>query len=162
MELRLEELTDDDFPIVREWIDPVVFRIFSSPVDDSQLKRLLSAYQDDMQTDIGMKAVDSATGNTVGIVHAVVDRAGRYIHLQQIVVDPVMRHQGLGTHMVSRFVDVCFRDHGANRVQLFTDVDNHPAISCYEKAGFRREDPRYLGEYVFHIVRDDWDKSPGV
>ena len=74
MELALEELATDDFPVVVDWIDPGVFKIFSSPVDDTQLMRLLSASQDDIQTDIGMKAVDRATGNTVGLIHAVIDR----------------------------------------------------------------------------------------
>ena len=157
MELVLKELTADDFPVVSGWIDPGVFKVFSSPVDDHQLMRLLSVHEDGIQTDIGMKAVDNATGDTVGIIHAVIDGAGSYIHLQQIVVDPAMRNQGIGTAMIRLFLNICFQDHAVGRVQLLTDAENHAAISCYNRASFQREESQYQGEYLFSILRERWE-----
>jgi len=158
MKLVLEELKTDDFPVIRDWIDPGVFKIFSSPVDDTQLMRLLSAYQDDMQTDIGIKAVDRITGSIAGLVHALINRTGRYIHLQQIVVNTAMRNQGLGAAMTRLFLNVCFQNHAANRVQLLTDIENHAAMSCYHRAGFQRERNSYQGEYLFSIHREKWEE----
>ena len=162
MELELEELTDDDFPTVRDWLDPGVFKIFSSPVDDTQLMRLLSAYRDGLQTDIGMKAVDSDTGDIVGLIHAVINTPGDYIHLQQIVVNPAMRNQGYGTYMIRLFLDTCFCNRETNRIQLFTGEENYAAIACYLKVGFRREKDRYQRELVFSIRESDWEKRTGA
>ena len=46
--------------------------------------------------------------------------------------------KGLGTAMVSQFVDRLFRDPAVTEVRLDPHPENHRAIRCYEKAGFVR------------------------
>jgi len=48
--------------------------------------------------------------------------------------------QGLGTRMVSAFVERLFSDPEVSAIQVDPAPDNAPAICCYEKAGFRRVD----------------------
>jgi RimJ/RimL family protein N-acetyltransferase len=167
MNILLKELKTTDFPIVKEWIDPKIFRIFTSPIDDAQLTRLLTKHQDGIQTDVGKKAIDGNTGNLVGFIHAVINAKNEYAHVQQIVVHPEMRNQGYGTSILRCFLDICFRDYNLHRVQLCTDENNHAAISCYKKVGFKvdglvrditKEEGGYLGEYIFSILDYEWIK----
>jgi RimJ/RimL family protein N-acetyltransferase len=167
MNILLKELKTTDFPIVKNWIDPKIFRIFRSPIDDAQLTRLLTKQQDGIQTDLGKKAIDRSTGDLVGFIHAVINAKNEYAHIQQIVVDPEMRHQGYGTDILRCFLDICFRDYNLHRVQLCTDENNHAAISCYKKVGFQvdglirditKEEGGYLGEYIFSILDHEWIK----
>jgi RimJ/RimL family protein N-acetyltransferase len=167
MNILLKELKTTDFPIVKKWIDPKIFRIFTAPIDDAQLTRLLTKYQDGIQTDIGKKAIDQSTGNLIGFIHAVINVENEYAHIQQIVVHPGIRHQGYGTGILRSFLDICFRDYNLHRVQLFTDENNHAAISCYKKVGFQvdglvrditKEEGGYLSEYIFSILDYEWIK----
>jgi RimJ/RimL family protein N-acetyltransferase len=170
MNVRLEQLERQDFPRIRHWIDPAVFRVFEAPVDDQQLERLLSKEQDGVPTGIGMRALDSGTGELVGVIHAVVIRRNDFAHVQQIVVDPDRRGKGYGPAIFEAFLDLCFNQHQLHRVQLFTDEDNHAAIACYKKVGFQvdgfmrdiiKTDAGYMGECVFSILYDDWLERSG-
>jgi RimJ/RimL family protein N-acetyltransferase len=168
MDILLEELETTDFPIVKKWIDPRIFRIFTSPIDDAQMMRLLTRYRDGIKTDVGKKAIDRSTGNLVGFVHAVINAENQYAHIQQIVVHPEMRGQGYGALILRSFLDICFRDYNLHRVQLCTDENNHAAISCYKKVGFQvdglvrditKVEGGYLGEYIFSILDHEWISS---
>ena len=167
MNILLKELETTDFPVVKNWIDPKIFRIFRSPIDDAQLTRLLTKYQDGIQTDVGKKAIDRGTGNLVGFIHAVLNLENEYAHIQQIVVHPKMRHQGYGASILRSFLDICFQDYDLHRVQLCTDESNEAAILCYKKVGFQvdgllrdmtKEKGGFLGEYIFSILDYEWIK----
>lgn len=165
MTIHLEELERRDFPKIRDWIDPNVFHIFKLPVNDQQLERLLSKEEKGMPADIGLRAVDSETDEIVGLIHAVINRKNDYVHIQQIVVDPRFRNRGYGSAILTAFLDICFNSYDFHRVQLFTEEDNGPAISCYKKVGFHidglmrdinRTVNGYLGTYIFSILHDEW------
>lgn len=47
--------------------------------------------------------------------------------------------RGLGTALVRAFAVFLFSDPAIHRIQVDPSPDNHRAIRCYEKAGFRRD-----------------------
>ena len=92
-------------------------------------------------------------------------RPKHYSHIQQIVVDPLKRNNGYGAKILSLFLDICFNSYSFHRVQLFTDENNMPAISCYKKVGFHidglmrdvnKTENRYFGTFIFSILDDEW------
>ncbi|MBU1319900.1 MAG: GNAT family N-acetyltransferase [candidate division Zixibacteria bacterium] len=169
MQIQLEPLTRDNFPIIRDWIDPHVFHIFRAPVDDTQLEKLLSKESGGVLAEIGMRAVDPETHNIVGLLHSVLDWQNDCAHIQQIVVDPVRRGKGYGSAILADFLQLCFDGHKLHRVQIFTEENNKAAMACYEKVGFQidgllrdrvKTEVGYLGTYVFSILSSEL--SPGT
>jgi len=165
MNIRLEPLTRGDFPKIRDWIDPEVFRIFKAPVDDRQLERLLSKEENGRPAEIGLRAVDAETDDLVGMIHAVIVQHQDLAHIQQMVVDPDRRSRGYGAAILEAFLELGFTQHRLNRVQLFTDDDNRAGITCYRKVGFQldgrmreiiKTQDGYKDECVFSILRREW------
>lgn len=61
--------------------------------------------------------------------------------IDQFLADEQRLGQGLGTQMVSQFVQFLFEDPAVTRIQADPSPTNAQAIRCYEKAGFRRVGP---------------------
>lgn len=53
--------------------------------------------------------------------------------------DPAYRGRGIGARIVSSMLTVAFEQLNLARVYLRVCADNHRAIKCYHKCGFRRE-----------------------
>ena len=145
MNVVLDELCQDDLSVVKDWIDPSIFRVFKAPIDESQLKGLLTNRQEDVLTDIGLKALDDVSGQCVGFLHAVINARNNHAHLQQLVVASDKRR----------------------RVQLLTHENNIAAIACYKKAGMTVDGllrditkcgNQYISEYFFSVLDHEWPK----
>ena len=68
MNLKIRQLRRQDFPVIRDWIDANMFRIFQEPIDDSQLEILLTKYNDDGRpADLGLAALDIDEDNTEAV-----------------------------------------------------------------------------------------------
>jgi RimJ/RimL family protein N-acetyltransferase len=171
IEIRLEELSSEDFGRIRPWIDPRTFRVFHEPVDDDQLRALLTAYKDGKPVSLGYRMVRASDDEVIGLIHAILDWKNRLAHIGQIIVgDPALRGLGIGTDSLRRFLRVCFDDLGLHRAQLFVDADNTEAIACYRKAGFKveglmrdatRVDSEYVSWHSMSILEDEWRKGAG-
>jgi aminoglycoside 6'-N-acetyltransferase Ib len=80
----------------------------------------------------------------------------------QFLCDARELGQGLGTRMVSAFVDKLFSDSRVTRIQTDPVPTNSRAIRCYEKSGFHRvreidtPDGRAL---LMYCERDRFDQS---
>jgi len=135
--LKLEQLEKNDFPRIRDWIDPTIFHIFKAPVADEQCEMLLSKKRDGVTTELGMRAIDEDAGGLIGIIHAVLQLEDNLMHIQQIVVDPILRGQGYGPEILRCFIDHCLDDYKLHRIQLFTEENDLSAIACYLKVGFK-------------------------
>jgi RimJ/RimL family protein N-acetyltransferase len=165
MEIRLEPLERTDFPVIRDWIDPRLFRIFEAPIDDAQLERLLPREEQGRPVDLGFKAVQIETGSILGFVHAVIDWKDDLVHIQQIIVSASERRGGIGTRLMDHLLAICFTDLGLHRAQLFVDEDNEPAVAFYRKLGFRTDGlmrdaakvgSTYKSWYCLSILEDEW------
>jgi aminoglycoside 6'-N-acetyltransferase-1b len=60
------------------------------------------------------------------------------VGIDQFVADGERLDRGLGTAMVSQFVELVTRERSVTEVRVDPHLDNARAIRCYEKAGFRR------------------------
>ena len=168
--MMITDLERRDFPVIRGWIDPNLFRIFRAPIGDDQLERLLTKRRDGRLTDLGLKAVDD-TGSVNGFIHVVLDWANDLGHIQQIVVgEPGRRRQGIGSAMMQHTLRVCFDEQGLHRMQLFVDEENEPALAFYRKQGFqtdgfmresRNVGDRFFGWYCLSMLQSEWTRRKG-
>jgi RimJ/RimL family protein N-acetyltransferase len=163
--MKIADLERSDFPVIRAWIDPSLFRIFRAPIGDDQLERLLTRSKDGKLTDIGLKAVDEG-GEAVGFVHVILDWTNELGHVGQILVgEEGRRRLGVGSAMMQRVLQACFEEQGLHRTQLFVDEGNEPAIAFYKKHGFKvdgfmREahkiEGRFVGWYCMSMLQNEW------
>ncbi len=166
IEIRLEEHKPEDFPRIRPWLDPRIFRVFRAPVDDDQLGRLLTVHADGKPISLGYGIVRVSDAEIIGLIHATIDWGNNLAHIGQIVVgDAVLRGSGIGTDGMTRFLRVCFDDLGLHRAQVFVDEDNAAAIACYRRVGFRVEGlmreatkvgSTYISWHSMSILEDEW------
>ena len=73
--------------------------------------------------------------------------------LDVFIGEPELIGQGIGSKIVALLSDYMLEELGASSVALTTDLDNHPAIRCYEKAGFEKvkevlDTDTYQGERI--------------
>jgi len=155
MNIKLQPLRREDFPIIRDWIDPNIFRIFKQPIDDFQLETLLTKYGDDGKpVDLGFAAKDIDRGCIVGFIHAVIDWKNELAHIQQIIVgNNADRKQGIGSFLMRELLKKCFQDLKLHRAQLFVDEDNTAAVNFYYKMGFKtdglmRDATKHNGKFI--------------
>ena len=167
MKLKLEPLERSDFSKIQDWIDPAIFHVFTAPLDEKQMEKLLSEEHNGVQNELGMRAIDRDNGELVGIIHAVFDLDNDLMHIQQMIVDPNRRGQGYGQEILRQFIDHCLSDYSLHRIQLFTEENNKIAISCYKKAGLRvdgilrdrvKTSEGYLSTYIFSVLDHEWEK----
>ena len=69
MKIRLETLEKTDLKRIKDWIDPSLFRVYSYPVDEKQLEKLLTKYDGELPVELGYKAVDFEESKIVGVTH---------------------------------------------------------------------------------------------
>lgn len=165
----IADLEPCDFPVIREWIDPSLFRIFRLPIGDDQLERLLTRRRDGKITDLGLKAADDA-GRPIGFVHVVFDWTNDLGHIQQILVPAASRRQGVGHALMQHTLRVCFEEHRLHRMQLFVEDDNEPAVAFYRKQGFHvdglmreawKVTDRYISWYCLSMLQSEWSALTG-
>lgn len=70
------------------------------------------------------------------VAYAIGGRAGRQGYLQRLAVHPAHQRAGLGSTLVLDSLR-WMRRHGARHVVVNTQVENEPALSLYERLGFR-------------------------
>ena len=93
-------------------------------------------------------AFDEA-GQLVAMAEAIRDRGDPRSAELAVAVTDAHQHQGIGTRLL-RWLSRYAAEEGVVRLTGFTQVDNHPALSMFAKAGAHRwvEEP---GEYGFEI-----------
>lgn len=77
-------------------------------------------------------------GRVVGAIQWGEESEPDYRHANiDIYLDPSVHGRGLGTDAVRTLARHLLADHGHHRVVIDPAADNHAAIRCYSKAGFR-------------------------
>jgi putative acetyltransferase len=139
-------------PEVNRWLlyDPMDKESFMPIFDDLVIKRLLFIFQDEGK-DMGMFKLQPMKY-----------RNGHIVYLGGVAIDPVHKGQGMGARMMQEIVDK-LRQTDFVRVELTVAVENEPAVSLYEKFGFKKEgvlekysylanEGRYLDEHVMGLI----------
>lgn len=146
-DLWFRPLARADLALLHEWVGrPHVAQWWGEP---ARLEDLEADYLPSIETHSSTRAYLACLGDDpIGFIQVYVvmgsgegwwedetDPGARGI--DQFVADAARLNQGLGTAMVRAFVDQIFRDPAVTRVQTDPSPQNHRAIRCYTKAGFR-------------------------
>jgi RimJ/RimL family protein N-acetyltransferase len=93
-----------------------------------------------------------------------------YLNLYEIGyrIRPNERGRGYTTEAAGLLVDYLFAKRKIERIESVTDVENLPSQRVLEKNGFKREgelkkrfysDGEYRDEYMYGLLREDWQKA---
>jgi aminoglycoside 6'-N-acetyltransferase len=78
-------------------------------------------------------------GTAIGIIQCAEELEPEYRHAGiDVALHPAWHGRGLGTDAVRTLARHLFEGAGHHRVTIDPAADNHRAIRCYEKVGFRR------------------------
>lgn len=149
MDFEFTPLRESDLPMLFEWLNRPHLRKWWGPertvaeVREKYLPRIAGE-------DAAEPYIASLDGEPVGYIQKYragavpgwyADDPGPGVWgIDQFLADGDRLGMGLGTAMVSQFVDRMFRDPSVTEVRLDPAPDNHRAIRCYEKVGFVRSD----------------------
>jgi aminoglycoside 6'-N-acetyltransferase len=99
---------------------------------------LAAAVEEDLaEPDVHPYAIEQ-DGRVVGWVQWSAEEEPDYRHATiDIYLDPTVHNQGIGTDAVRTLARHLIVDHGHHRLEIDPAADNHPAIRCYTKVGFR-------------------------
>jgi RimJ/RimL family protein N-acetyltransferase len=112
------------------------------------------------------KAVRIDTGAVAGHIELNdLDFSNRSASLARVLVNPEFRNQGICLPMVNSALTIAFDQLNLHRISLRVYDFNHPAIHCYERAGFRREGffrhyskvgDQWWDSWSMAILEDEW------
>ena len=165
--IELQYFTQDDFDQLIRWVDSEKFLMqwagpsFNYPLDKSQLSEYLRGANDDQTDKLIYKVVHTETGAMIGHISLVrIDRENHSARIGRVLVgDQSYQGQGICRQMIERIVKIAFEDLELHRVSLGVFDFNSAAISCYQKAGFKKEgllrDYRKVGDEYWSL----WEMS---
>lgn len=138
-------------PMLHEWLErPHVVEWWGGDDAVPSLVETLDEYLPRILGATGVKAyIALADGRPVGFAQSYValgagdgwweDETDPGVRgIDQFLCDGDSLGKGLGTRMVTAFVQMLFSERGVTRVQADPSPANARAIRCYEKSGFRR------------------------
>jgi aminoglycoside 6'-N-acetyltransferase Ib len=149
MQFNFSSLTESDLQLLFEWLNrPHVAewwngRTSLTEVQDRYLPRLSS------ESSVHCY-IAGLNGTPVGFIQSYVVMAQqafgwwpdetdpRAAGIDQFLADAENLGKGMGTAMVTQFVEFLFRDSTVTKIQTDPAPTNLRAIRCYEKAGFRK------------------------
>lgn len=169
-------LAEDDLPLLREWLARPHMLEWWGP--ELTLEEVREKYLPRIAGDDAARPLIAILdGEPVGYVQwyragAVPgwwpdDPGSGVLGIDQFLADGDRLDRGLGTAMVSQFAALLFRDPEVTEIRLDPHPENHRAVRCYEKAGFRAEreittpDGRALLMRLFRRLPDQWRTSGG-
>ncbi len=91
--------------------------------------------------------------------------------LSRVLVNPAFRRAGVCLPMVNAALQIAFQELHLHRISLRVYDFNHPAIRCYERAGFRREGffrhhsrvgNEWWDSWSMAILEEDWQMLHGM
>lgn len=145
--LSFRSLIREDLPLLHEWIQrPHIADWWSEPreledIENDYLPVIngvssTSAYIISLgQEPVGFIQAYVVKGSGDGWWEDEDDPGARGI--DQFLADADRLNQGLGTAMITAFVNRLFRDPAVTKIQTDPSPENHRAIRCYIKAGFK-------------------------
>lgn len=144
MPITLETFQAEDVDRLMSWIPDTEAlhewsgQIFKAPLTRPQLHSYLESAADPIARRRIYKAIDQASGATVGHIelsHIWPHLSGR---MSRVLVGPGdIRGKGIGTEMVRTLVRTAFQEFSFHRLDVGVSTSNLAAIACYERAGFK-------------------------
>jgi RimJ/RimL family protein N-acetyltransferase len=148
MKLHLRRIQQADLAALLPWVRTREEMVqwsgpwnFDFPLDEQQLSRFfLKEALDDSIHRMQFIALDEDTKEPVGQIgfSRIWSRTAAG-HVGPVIVAPARRGTGIGLGMMREVLRIGFQELHLHRIELVVFDFNKPAISCYEKAGFRTE-----------------------
>lgn len=131
------------YPLYAEWYgDPEIWRLTSwtsAPLSRSAVERLFDQ-RESSPTDDSFAVHVKGEREPIGVISLMnISEAHDSADLSVILGHPDDRDQGYGADAIATLLDYAFGEIGLHRVGLSVFEFNEPAISTYEKLGFRTE-----------------------
>lgn len=143
--IKITFATAEDLPILADLLTLLFnFEHDFKPQREQQLRGLRLILDDGR---IGKLFVLRVDDKLVGMANALItistSEGGRVLWLEDVIVAPDYRGQGLGRGLVE-YVLAWAREQGMLRVTLLTDDDNYAAQSFYKTLGFQASQMRVM------------------
>jgi aminoglycoside 6'-N-acetyltransferase len=91
------------------------------------------------EEDLHVLVIEDSGGRVVGAIQWAGEEEPDYRHADiDVYLDPAVHDRGFGTDAVRTLARHLFGVEGHHRLVIDPAADNHAAIRCYEKVGFRR------------------------
>ncbi|MDI3547101.1 MAG: hypothetical protein PWR10_753 [Halanaerobiales bacterium] len=167
----LREYRESDFEHIRRWVNnPEIVKylsdIFLYPQSEKQTRDFLERAMSKEWK--GFIIADRETGEYIGQVDFVnLDEKNGYGELGIVIGDLDQTSKGLGSEALELFLDFGFNQLRLNRIELVCWSYNKRAQRAYEKVGFKKEgirrqkyfrDGRYFDEYLYGILKEEWQE----
>ena len=159
----LRRIQQSDFSALMSWIHTKEEMVqwsgpwnFEFPLDERQLSKFfLTETLDDKINRAQFMAIDEDAGEVVGqIGFSRIWLKTAAAHVGPVIVAPGLRGRGVGLALMRELLRLGFDELCLHRIELVVFDFNKPAITCYEKAGFRTEgllrDIVRMGETYWH------------
>jgi RimJ/RimL family protein N-acetyltransferase len=170
VELRRHDRTN--YPLYASWYgDEEVWRLTSweqEPMPRGAVERLFEDREKSSRDD-SFAIHREGEEKPLGVISLMsISEANASADLSVIVGDKEDREKGLGTEAIRVILRYAFEDLGLDRVGLSVFDFNEPAISAYEKLGFKREgqlrqavqrDGRSHEAIFMRILASEWRKN---
>lgn len=146
LHIRMLQDSPSDIATMAKWLsDPSVLAFYDGRDNPFDENRIRESYISKIGTGLTPCIVEHQ-GKSIGYIQFYPLEPGEYgfppgpviYGLDQFIGEPDYWNRGIGTHMVSMVIRYLFETAGAHRVVLDPHVENHRAIRCYEKCGFRK------------------------
>ena len=177
--IKLEYFDHGDFRQLTDWINNEHLltnwagSLFKYPLTEDSLHWYVEDSNDMSTSDAFIyKAIDTATGNTVGHISlGSVSDKNSAARISRVLVENSERGKGVCTGMITAILKIGFEDLKLHRISLGVYDFNTSAIRCYEKCGFVKEglmrdvlkydDQTYWSLVEMGILEDEWRKLNG-
>ncbi|MGE5499456.1 MAG: GNAT family N-acetyltransferase [Syntrophothermus sp.] len=173
--IKLRKFSREDFQQLIDWItSPSLLyqwagTIFTFPLTHPQLENYIREAEKPAPQRLIFTVEDALTNKSIGHIELnSIDNKNRSACICRVLVGPEdQRGKGVGREMMSKILEVGFKELNLHRIELNVFDFNTSAIACYEKAGFVREglhrDVRRIGNeywslYRMSILKDEWEK----
>lgn len=120
---------------------PELARIRSTPIVRARWRGADIAaeiHQDLDEGELVLLTIEDVAGRVVGMIQFGVSEDPDYRHASvDLFIDPDHHRRGYGSSAIRLVTDYLFDVVGHHRLVIDPAADNHPAIACYAKLGFR-------------------------
>ncbi|MGD7043021.1 GNAT family N-acetyltransferase [Jeotgalibacillus proteolyticus] len=171
--IELRFFNRSDYQQLISWIESPAFLMqwsgpgFRFPLDEKQLDEYLKEANGHDSNALIYTVADKETGNAIGHISlGRIDRENRSARVGKVLLgDKSVRGRGIGQQMIIEILKIAFDELALHRVSLGVFEFNSSAISCYEKAGFKKEgllrDARNMGNeywslWEMSILENEW------
>lgn len=156
MKLKFRKLTDEDFPLLLEWLSRRhVKEFWNSGENTPEIIAENYAEEEGVERFILLEENAGSDKKPIGYFQYYIV-SEKTIGIDQFIGETDYINRGVGTKAIKLFIEMISRNHSPKEIILDPAPENKRAIRCYEKAGFRHYEttigyegkPAYMMRFV--------------